>query len=361
MKTANTRFFWGAGAAFGLAALYPASIWINLGSDGSRWIQNDLAYSFFVLFILPLAVGVFARSFQFDVLQRLPRTLRYAAVALLLVIEFFAGFLAAQEIFRHDSVPAFLLRESSEPLRLDQCLRACVRQYQDKTMRCDVEDCPGVVEQLMLPGEESPGRRAADIFGQATGVGAFEGYRDVSARANWTVYVSIFFDVASGMFVMLVFWYLVLVVLTRRGREANLSDSLTMVYGLLLLWFPARLYSEWYLNFYTLTSVREYFAFWTLFAVAIMAIPLLVYLFKPGRPVLIFSSVNGVFIAAIGILNHFKPGVLGLVARGFESMPFAYFLAMVLLVFIVLATMVFTLGIQHELGEQESRGASGVG
>ncbi len=71
---------------------------------------------------------------------------------------------------------------------------------------------------------------------------------------------------------------------------------------------------------------------------------------KPGRPVLIFSTVNGVFLAMFGVINQFTPGIVRAIASGLETMPFPYFLAIVLLVFIMLATMVFVIATQEQRG-----------
>ena len=94
MRTGSARFFWGMGCTLLLAALYPISILINFGLDGSRWVQNDLGYGLFVLFVLPLAVGVFSQVFQFDTLRRIPNPTRAALSALLVILVVFAGALA---------------------------------------------------------------------------------------------------------------------------------------------------------------------------------------------------------------------------------------------------------------------------
>ncbi len=351
MRTGSARFFWGMGCTLLLAALYPISILINFGLDGSRWVQNDLAYGLFVLFVLPLAVGVFAQVFQLDTLRRIPNPTRAALLTLLVILVVFAGTLASREVFRSPgAIPAFLLKHPTSALKLDCCLRRSVNP-----MVCPAVECSDVVSNL--PDEPS-GTWALDIYREHAPAYPFADYGDLFARANTTVYVSWFFDVASGVFVMIIFWYLIAVVVAKRGRERGISDGLVMVYALMLLWFPTRLYSEWYLNFYNVAHLREYFAFWTLFVVALLAIPLLVYLFKPGRPVLIFSTVNGVFLAMFGAINQFTPGILRAIASGLETMPFPYFLAIVLLVFIMLATMVFVIATQEQRGSATKEKAS---
>lgn len=338
------RLFWGMGVTFGVAALYPISILINLGADGVRWIQNDPAYSFFVLLILPVAVGVFTRTFNPQIVGKLPKQQRMALLGLLVIMEGFAVFLASQEAFRGPTVAPIMLKEPETALSLDRCLRDCIHGIRaDNPQVCSQAGCPDGVSRLLVGAAETADGKALEIYGETAGASPFATYRDFFSRGSVTAYVASFFDVFSGVFVMLILWYIIVLVTSRRLRDPAMNDAVIVVYGLLLLWFPARLYSEWYIHFYSVSHFSAYFAFWFLLLVALVSIPLLVLLLKPGRPVLVFTTVNGIVLTLLGLLSHFSPDWMRAIARGLETMPFAYFVAFAFLIALVLGVMVFAM------------------
>jgi hypothetical protein len=340
----NKRVLIGAGGTFIIAALYPLGILLELGLDGVRWIQNDPAYNFFVLLILPLSVGIFLRIFDLKPLGSLAGKARMIFIGLLVVMELFAVLLAVPQTLRGPPAPPHLFAhvDLHRAIALDRSLRQCV-EYPEAQPPCDPPGCGQFAQALTSATGE---HRTALVLAcyQAAGIKtAFTSYADFLSTGSLSGYVSTFFNIFSGMFVILVFWYMVLLVVARGPRSAPKVDSLIVVYGLMLIWFPARLYSEWYIDYYSLAHLTNYFAFWFLLVTALLALPLLVLLFKPGRPVLIFSTLNGVIIALFGLLNLFRPELMGDIARGFESMPFRYFAAFAVLVFVVLAAMIFAM------------------
>jgi hypothetical protein len=130
---------------------------------------------------------------------------------------------------------------------------------------------------------------------------------------------------------------------TRQSRTSTECDALILIYGLLIIWFPLRMYSEWYINYYSLVHFKDYAAFWFLLIVAVLAIPLLVIVLKPGRPVMVFSTVNGILLATLGLINQFKPAWISAMAIFLESLPFSYYVAISLLIFVVLSVIIFTM------------------
>lgn len=339
------KYFYGMGITFGLACLYPSTILINLRSDGYRWIQNDPAYSFFVLFMLPLAVGIYLGTFKYKYFKDLDKAKRTALTVLLLVMNLFAVIFGWNETFRGPVLTPAMLKESEKAVIVDRCLRKCIHAIRGQNaILCRNNDCLEITGSLQSVPLKDASIKAAHLYTQIMGeTASFKSVRDFFARASTTAFVSSFFNILSGVFVMWVLWYVVLLVIFHRGSPLNTHDDLVVIYSLLLLWFPSRIYSEWYSNFYSIAHFRNYYAFWFLLTVAIMAIPLLVLLLKPGRPVAVFTTLNAIFIALIGIVNHFKPDWLNAIAQGIESMPFFYFSAFLLLIAVVFGVMVFAM------------------
>lgn len=344
-KEKNRRLFWAWGAGiitFAVALLNPIGILINLGVEGRRWVQNDIAYSFFVPLILPLAVGIFIHSFDSKIAFRLPKPKRIVLLGLFVILQVIAAGLSSKEILRGPVLAPFMLKEPEAAITLDRCLRDCMRAIRtNRQEACAQADCPVVVSQLLVDTGESTAEKGSRIYKEANG--RFESYRDFLSRGSVTAYVASFFDVFSGFFVMLVLWYIVVLIVSKRGHVPGTNNAVAAVWGLLIFWFPMHLYSEWYRNFYSITHFRENFAFWFLLALALLTIPLLILLLKPARPVTIFTSLQVVVGALFGFVNYFRPEWVRALAESLEIMSFSYFVAFAMLVFIVLATMVFAM------------------
>jgi hypothetical protein len=108
-----------------------------------------------------------------------------------------------------------------------------------------------------------------------------------------------------------------------------------------MLWFPLRLYSEWYAGFYTFRSLRHYWTFWFLGVVAIVGVLLVAIILKPGAVSIGLGAFSTVLLLIFGLVARLRPEALGYAAVVFEEMPLVpYVITLVLGIFSVLLAIV---------------------
>jgi hypothetical protein len=100
--------------------------------------------------------------------------------------------------------------------------------------------------------------------------------------------------------------------MNKEGKRvpARAADAMTLAAGLLILWFPTRLYTEWHLHFYSLDKLAEFQMFWVMLFVAAAALLLLVLLRFSRSFQTSLSAVCAAGSAATGIVALIKPEAL---------------------------------------------------
>jgi hypothetical protein len=69
----------------------------------------------------------------------------------------------------------------------------------------------------------------------------------------------------------------------------NEVQVIALIIAITLLWFPMRVYSDWYQNFYSLESFSTYYLFWQLIALAVFAVVGLILIQVPDNLIKIVS------------------------------------------------------------------------
>jgi hypothetical protein len=305
--------------------VFPIIVGLSLPSpDGGRWIRNNLSFSVFLITMFPVAVGTFVRTFNWKTLRRLPPRLRRVLLVGLVV---FAGLAIAgalddvRQAVKNRIIEPFSFRDFADTLGVERELRA------------------EVAKELKTPEEA----RAAYLRVEHP----FTSVRDFLDRASAAAYWAVLLNLLSGVFLAVFFWHIIVLVLERARSGQQVSedvyDSMVLVFGLLVTWFPMRLYAEWYINFGAPDPAR-YNAFAVLLGAALVGGALLFILKKPGNAVTIFSGISAGLSAILTFLGKWKQGWLGGIARALESLDAVNFiiLEVVLLCFLgVLASVLF--------------------
>ncbi|MEA3231411.1 MAG: hypothetical protein U9Q05_06630 [Thermodesulfobacteriota bacterium] len=302
------RFSFGFLAIFSIGILYPVSILWKMGFGGIIWIKNDPAFSCFVLFLLPLAAGIFFTIFDRRKITSLKRFLRaFSLIALIMFEVATIGFVLDDAVNTGTSiVPPFLLSDFGEAVVLDLKIRQQVPRPR----------------QLMF----QPKYLAVDWTENYTqNVQPFQSIRDRLTRGSSTASIAVVINLVSGIFVVFAFWYIVIMMIWIRPSDRllvntntihppRISDdeveAIALIIAITLLWFPMRLYSDWYQDFYSLKKYSSYFMFWELMALVLFAIIGLIIMKIPDKLVKILTSLSALLTLILVILGEFKPEVL---------------------------------------------------
>jgi hypothetical protein len=162
-------------------------------------------------------------------------------------------------------------------------------------------------------------------------------------RGGPIAYIQLALTWLGGMITLTYFWYLVTATLYHRavaGKVDPTTNRLVLVYLLLLTWFPLRLHTEWYQNYFHKKDwLKTYPAFWLLAFLAFALLILIILLIQPGTPIKLLSAMNLVFVAILGLVGKLKPEWLRYVGNFLQTTNFVYFLAMYLIFLVVVAAV----------------------
>lgn len=330
--------FWKVAAAtFALAALYPVVLTWQCGwAQAARWAKNDIAFTVFVLWIFPLITGLLATSL-------LPGVWHYSTPAIRRALLPVGGLLViASVIVVHGDIsrvdnddlivpPEPVVVRGTQAVLLDDELRKPLRDaYREvlERVRYLKED------EQALAWKEYEDLRKAHVAKYRAAVPGFSGIRDAAQRSSITAVVKLILNVMVAVTIALVFLCLTaaVAILYTQTRSRLNAEALLVTYSLGCLWFPMRLYTEWYIGFYSF-ALDSYLAFWILAFVALIGLPLLVYVLKPGNVAVTIPSMA----AAVGVIFSgiawFKPHVLWYLGNIVEKLNLALlFVAAVVLV-----------------------------
>lgn len=318
LKTAIFSFV----IAFVISLSYPIAIFFCLPKSAQpvRWIQNNPAFSIFLLSSFPAAVCVFSVTISGEVISYWlsPGTLRFwlSCVAILLTLVMVT--LIVLDDFTSKPYAPYILKtkEAEQSSRLEEELREASRtgarpkKFEDK-------------------------RKEYQRLVQLNSI------RDIYARGGPVAYVHLGLTWITTLFVLAYFWYLVLILLTAHHRT-NLPESekekLILIFVLLVSWFPMRLHTEWYKNhFHRKHWLRRYSAFWMLAFLGLVYMLLVIFILKPKGVILaILVALMEVLLAVIG---KFKPEWLRSLADLLVELPFVYFVAMFFVFFVIICAI----------------------
>ena len=326
-------------AAVSLVALtYPISVVLKLGPGSDyavRWIKNDPAFNFFMPFIFPFAVGIFFASVSLKPFKNLG-SYKVASYAGLAVLLFLTTFVVASTRDRPFLEP-FLFINSGEALDREVQFRKAIKpvyrglaEIHDEKQRRDAETALGLLRSSSIASYESnfPG---------------FKTFSDMRQRGSYCAWLALLINAMVGLFIVVFFWYLWNVVLFRSVFRLNKPEWIMLVAGLLVFWFPLRLYTEWYIGFYSFETMKGYYIFYFMAVVAVTAYAFCVFKLAKSFEVKLFSVVGTGLFGLIGVIGKLQPVWLGAVANTIEDMPFQWFSASMAIIVLALGAMVLSL------------------
>jgi hypothetical protein len=318
-------------SVFLLMMAFPVSIWRRCGKDAHRLLKNDPTFGFFVPLVFPLAMATLARTATgtFDGNSRALGILfgAFAALAVMLTI-------ADMKI---GPLEPYMLRENTA-LDYDTAMRGKIHTLFRRIHMDELDEN----EQQSAAGELAALQRTAMTeYGELAR--GFASWSDFRKRGSRTAWAQVFVNLAVAVGVAALFAWVILAVYDSLGTKtpAPTANATIIAIGLLMLWFPLRLYSEWYTGFYTFRSLREYWTFWFLAVVGVVGLLLSAILLRPDVLPIALSTFGSALLVVFGVLAKLKPRTLGYAAVVFEEMPLIPFVAtMVLGIFVVLLTIV---------------------
>jgi hypothetical protein len=318
--------------ALGFAALslsYDLALVLYLPSsiNPKRWIQNNPSISVFLLSSFPIALYIFSLSLMNDlkvsegildewfsnwhVWISIPAIVLTVLVVTPIVIDDFT---------RRPMAPYILKKRAAvEAARLEKELRD---DFQTHRHHGNLAAKRKEYQKLVQLG--SP--------------------KAILTRGGPIAYIQLAVTWLGALITLGYFWFLVAATLYRTTAGAGLDPSsknkLVMVYLLLLTWFPLRLHTEWYQNYFHKKDwLRSYPAFWLLAFLAFALLILIILIVSSGPVIKLLSVASGVFGAILGLIGKLKPDWLRYVGNFVQGTSFVYFLAIYLIFLVMIAAV----------------------
>jgi len=294
----------------GVSLLQPLAVWISLqGNAGhaGRWIKNSPTFTLFMPVIMAFAAYVFVAALDWSGLKEVWRLKK---ISFLVV---FGGLWVCSIMF----VSFDLERSPIEPF--------------SRVWSGDAKDHP-VVNELaarepiriaQLADKSTEEVKPLQYAARTTleqAVPVFTGFADLwksGSPAAWIAYVvNLIAAITVGSF----FGYLVLLLVFPNFLNKVKQASLVVVAGCIVLFFPLRLYSEWYLNFYSFDHISNYSVFWIFLVIAVLTVIMLALLNANRTTAQVLVSIVATVVSVVsGILAKWRPEVLTYVGHQIEK------------------------------------------
>ncbi|MGA3104811.1 MAG: hypothetical protein ABSD53_10050 [Terriglobales bacterium] len=321
---------------FLLMVAHPVIIFAKCEYEWSRampWIKNDLASHLFLLFVFPFAVGLFADEFQPHHVWVLKRGWTFGAIGLLFVLEAIAAWFVSLDVTNYARfIPPHQIGDRQKWLEAADFHNSGIQKLSDYGTASEEERRE---RQLEIA-------KAQAAYKEKTGVLFDAGNQIIWDRGSFTLYSELLFTYLSVGFAFFYFWYLGVVLWEEHafGLPKSPHDKLILVFCLLLLFFPARIYTEWYLGFLSLRFFKDYPGFWILLVLALFALCLLIFVIKPQSATIEnLAQIEGVLAVAAAFVAYWKPEWLFGVGRWFVNASSEWILALGILTVLFLLAL----------------------
>lgn len=340
-----TSDFWFAGVAivtFAVMMSFPLAVWKRCGQNAHRLLKNDPAFGFFTPLIFPLAMGVLAKTVAGNVAAVAPRHLFWLAVIFAVFVVFAAMLIHAD--MKIGPLEPYMVR-GDDALLYETEIRAKLHVLYREIHTGDLSP-----DQTQIATDEikTLQRDAAARYGELAA--GFTSWRDLRDRGTGAARVQVFVNsiVATGCAALFA-WLIIAAYRHDPNAPKEIAEATAAVkasamlcVGLLMLWFPLRLYSEWYTGFYTFRGLREYWTFWFLAVCALVGMLLIAILSREKAALPYGLAAFGTAVLVMfGVLAKLKPEALGYAAVVFEEMPLVpYLLTLIVGLFAVLLVIV---------------------
>ena len=336
-------FWFASAAAFIVAAAYPVALAIQCESrEAERWMQNDVAFTVYVLWLFPLVVGLLVTSIFPGIRRHLAASNRRILDAIAFVLVLAALVVVVTDVGRVDTDQ---LPVAAEPA----LLRGRDAMQFDAAVRLPLRKAYAALLDTRFVNDEAKNRAWIAWDGQRMHAVAlyrqkYPGFRsvaDVFRRGSATAYIKVLLNAMVGVVLALIFTALVggVMIVVRAPTTPLNTEALLVGYSLACLWFPMRLYSEWYDGYYSLGRLRSYPAFWVLVLAALLALALLIYLLKPSRVAVTIPSMAAAFGIVFTAIGALKPAVLWYLGAVVETFNVAILFVVALILVTPLAAV----------------------
>lgn len=315
--------FWVATGLGLLAATYPMSIMLELRSrpeDLKRWLKNSPSFCVHTLLIVPVVAYI-----SLPDLVRLPDSTGMSDAAEIKLWSIsglvFGGllvtaFLGVFEDLRRPLGEPFRGRRGAVLKALDlesqtrSKVKARITYLRNLEKTDDTDKVKKAKEEIYLEinkyrDEVKPVGDLVSLF-----------------RSGSLASISAFFvNLPVTLFAGLLIWQIFNVGIFGPGPGV---ENIILALGLMVLWFPMRLYAEWYNDFYHLQSLRTYYSGMGFCIAAVITYILLAINANRNSGPMAFSVVLGAVVAVLGVLAKVKPDWIRGIACLAEEIPFRW-------------------------------------
>jgi len=339
IRSVRLLSFWGMSiAAFVVVATYPLSLSMAHPARFSDWLRNDLAFSVFGLWVLPLLFGLVVSSIVPSIYRALEgrdrKMFLIAAIALIV-----CGLVVAvtdldrkMQLNSDEAIPALaepVMFAAADPVALDAASRRVLRA--------------GLAALIAAPTPEARAawetQRLAVIRAYGAAFPGFAGFRDFWARGNAVAKSKFGINVIASVTMAVLFACLLAAVwIAQKRPQTKLNrDSFIVACSLAILWFPLRLYTEWYVRYYSLADLFAYPAFWLLAIVATISLIAVVAVMKPRKMSVVIPAIGAILSGIATAVGYIQPDALLAVTAIVEAFTLPLFAVLVVVLTTFLA------------------------
>ena len=320
--------------AFGLALFHPILVYWYDTDEGLRWIRNDPAPNLFLVVVWPFSVAASLRVFDFSTVLAIgaPGRSVLGIAVLVLLLAFALAFTCKKFFGKGVSArpPSPFWVENygdavKEDAKLRKALKAPLQEFLKTRDAQQREELLGKFHAL----------REQKLTQYLRVARPFEDFRDFRHRSTLIAYIDFCLVFVAASFVCVFFW------LTLFAAEPD-YESAVVVFALLVVWFPLKLYSEWYQHFYSLRELRGLPVIWIVGIGAVSYLVMMLIILSEGsvNPVVAIPAIYGAIGAVLGIIAKFKPEWIWYLAEVHENMPPFYYAFLLFAIALMLGVIV---------------------
>jgi hypothetical protein len=291
--------------AFFYACLAPLAIWLRMRSASFYWIGNETAFCFFMLFIFPFAVSVFACVFQPSLLVE---ALRTRSGRLMPMVAFAIGLCVLGLGVKNDMSATLASATHVQRLRPPYMVRDKALMWQLNTIHrtafAENDMTAGKQQYVSLLMQHSAPRQADPPLSIPM-VAAFEFFNFVNV----------------GFGVLLLCYIIFLAIPVSSGNHQPASGKIDETITALFLWFPCRVYADWHMNFATFNWWSSYTALLVIVIGLCACCFVLGFNMVSGSLYTHFVVPAGAFATVCGVVFAWKPAIIAAVAQYFAAWP----------------------------------------
>ncbi len=298
----KVKLFWLAYfVCVALYVSYPITLFLSVdNSNAFRWLKHEPAYNLFALMVLPIAFALFVRTFEpRKILQGLGRNAKAVFSIGFVFLFAISVYLGITDGLRKTVVQPFYFEDVELYVTKEAKLRKTIEEQKEKNIKYD----SAIIENAK-----------------------FANWDYFIDNAGFIAYLSIFLDSFGYCFVFMYFWLIAFIMAKNREMARSEKKNLALIFVLLITWFPMRIYSDWYLNFFQLSTIHNYSSFWIFLILAVVVGFIIVFKFKISEKLLIAESVLVLVVVAAAIVLHSSIEFLWFTWSIVDNMDFVQYL-----------------------------------